>query len=88
MKNLNVVFFGFYDFMYFFGYVCLGLMWGKMVCVLLDVLVNGMFDIVFYEVKLVIVCYYMVCCLFVIVMYFVCIESGVDLVMVLDVEVF
>lgn len=61
MKNFNVVLLGFYDFMYFFGYVVFGLMWMWMVVVVSKVFVDGIGDMVFFEIKIVIGCYYMVC---------------------------
>jgi len=88
MKNPNAALSGSYDFMHLFGYVCLGLMWGRMAKTSLTALANGTDDPEFHKNKLITARYYMARSLPMTGTLLKRIESGADPVMALAAEAF
>jgi alkylation response protein AidB-like acyl-CoA dehydrogenase len=88
MKNPNAALSGSYDFMHLFGYVSLGLMWGRMADVSLNALANGTDDPEFHKNKLATARYYMSRQLPMTGTLLKRIESGADPVMALPAEAF
>ncbi|MBU1829348.1 MAG: acyl-CoA dehydrogenase C-terminal domain-containing protein [Alphaproteobacteria bacterium] len=88
MKNPNAALSGSYDFMHLFGYVCLGLMWGRMAKTSLTALANGTDDPEFHKNKLITARYYMARSLPMTGTLLKRIESGADPVMALVAEAF
>ncbi|GAA3864925.1 acyl-CoA dehydrogenase C-terminal domain-containing protein [Celeribacter arenosi] len=88
MKNPNAALSGSYDFMHLFGYVCLGLMWGRMAKASFAALANGTDDVEFHESKLTTARFYMARQLPMTRTLLARIESGADPVMALDAENF
>ncbi|SEK24358.1 acyl-CoA dehydrogenase C-terminal domain-containing protein [Pacificibacter marinus] len=88
MKNPNAALSGSYDFMHLFGYVSLGLMWGRMADVSLKALANGTDDPEFHKNKLITARYYMARQLPMTGALLKRIESGADPVMALSAEAF
>ena len=88
MKNPNAALAGSYDFMHLFGYVCLGLMWGRMAKASLAALASGAEDEEFHRTKLTTARYYMARQLPMTRTLLARIESGADPVMALAAENF
>jgi alkylation response protein AidB-like acyl-CoA dehydrogenase len=88
MKNPNAALAGSYDFMHMFGYVSLGLMWGRMAKASLEALANGTDDAEFHKNKLITAQYYMARQLPMTRTLLARIESGADPVMALSAEAF
>jgi alkylation response protein AidB-like acyl-CoA dehydrogenase len=88
MKNPNAALSGSYDFMHLFGYVSLGLMWGRMAQASLKALANGTEDPEFHNNKLITARYYMARQLPMTTTLLKRIESGADPVMALSAEAF
>jgi len=88
MKNPNAALSGSYDFMHLFGYVSLGLMWGRMAQASLSALENGTDDPDFHKNKLITARYYMARQLPMTTTLLKRIESGADPVMALSAEAF
>ena len=88
MKNPNAALSGSYDFMHLFGYVSLGLMWGRMAETSLKALANGTDDPEFHKNKLITARYFMSRQLPMTGTLLKRIESGADPVMALSADAF
>jgi alkylation response protein AidB-like acyl-CoA dehydrogenase len=83
-KDPNNALAGSYDFMHMMGHVCLGLMWAKMAKAAGEALAAGAADKAFYETKIATGLYYMARQLPATAMHLARIQTGAELVMVLD----